>query len=113
MIDRELYLAVGGLDWHNFPAVMSMADFSLKVAGAGKRIVYTPYARIHTGARLVNQQQTAEVDSCPDEEKLRFADKWGQDLQRLDRFYNVEVLGDNGIDEDRFKSWLCRADQGA
>lgn len=109
MIDRELYLEVGGFDWNSFPVRMSMADLSLKMAGMGKRIVYTPYARIHTAGRLQDQQQKVAGGLLQDKEKSRFSEKWGHYLRQLDQFYNCEVLWDNGIDGDRFKSWFSGA----
>ncbi|MFW2367090.1 MAG: glycosyltransferase, partial [Desulforhopalus sp.] len=106
MIDRDFYLAIEGLEWSRFPSALSMADLSMKVQMTGKKIVYTPYARVHTVSDLQKSKQESENVSILDEEKVRFAETWGHELQRLDQFYNIGVLIDNRMDTDRFEHWF-------
>lgn len=46
LIDRDLYLAVGGMDAQQFPLDFSDVDLCLKVREKGQRILWTPFATL-------------------------------------------------------------------
>jgi GT2 family glycosyltransferase len=85
---RTDFLSVGGMDELRFPVNFNDVDYCLKLRGAGKRIVFTPHARL-----LHLESASRGRDDTPDR-RARFAreltnlrTKWGAALVD-DSFYN-------------------------
>src|SRR5262249_43952830 len=58
---RRDFLAVGGMDEVRFPVNFSDVDYCLKLRAAGKRIVFTPHAKlVHTDAASCRANLKAE-----------------------------------------------------
>jgi len=85
---RSDYLAMGGMDELRFPAAFNDVDYCLKLRAAGKRIVFTPHARLR---HLESTRRGA--DQAPDrapwlERELRvLRARWGEHLLN-DPYYN-------------------------
>lgn len=61
LISRRLYRDLGGLDEAHFPVAYNDVDLCLKVTAAGRRIVWTPHARLlHRESQSRGQTDTAE-----------------------------------------------------
>jgi GT2 family glycosyltransferase len=85
---RSDYLEVGGLDELRFPVNFNDVDYCLKLRAAGKRIVFTPHARL-----LHLESASRGADTAPDRAG-RFAGelralraRWGECLAN-DPYYN-------------------------
>ena len=88
MTRRRDYLAVGGMDEIRFPVNFNDTDYCLKLRAIGKRIVFTPHARL-----LHLESASRGHDTQPDR-KHRFEReltslraRWGQTLI-ADPLYN-------------------------
>jgi GT2 family glycosyltransferase len=85
---RSDYLAVGGMDELRFPVTFNDVDYCLKLRAAGKRIVFTPHARL-----LHLESASRGPDQAPDraarfEHELRvLRARWGEQLLN-DSYYN-------------------------
>lgn len=85
---RADYQAVGGMDELRFPVNFNDVDYCLKLAAAGKRIVFTPHARL-----LHLESASRGKDMAPDrarrfERELRvLRARWGDRLIN-DPYYN-------------------------
>jgi GT2 family glycosyltransferase len=85
---RSDYLAVGGMDELRFPVNFNDVDYCLKLRAAGKRIVFTPHARL-----LHLESASRGTDTAPDrtarfEGELRaLRARWGECLIN-DPYYN-------------------------
>jgi len=104
LIRKDCFEAVGGFSVKEYPGIFAMAELSLRLTDAGKRIVYTPFAIGDKGGENV-PDMTSETDRLHDG-KSRF--------QRLLRgrggnplpYYNRGLLRDKGIAEIDFLDWL-------
>jgi glycosyltransferase involved in cell wall biosynthesis len=114
LVERSLYLEVNGFDYKQFPDLLAMLDLSLKVAERGRRIVYTPYARVVKSAVIHpgNPHNQAVGEMGKNAEKIRFQQKWQDTLQCIDPFYNQEILADNNISREHFLNWQAGGEQG-
>jgi GT2 family glycosyltransferase len=78
---RADYIAVGGLDEVRFPINFNDVDYCLKLRAAGKRVVFTPHAKL-----LHYESASRGVDSQPDQrsrserELQNLRAKWGDVL---------------------------------
>jgi len=88
LIRRQDYLAVGGMDDLHFPVNFNDVDLCLKLRAAGKRIVFTPHAR------LLHQESASRGDDAAPDRAARFARelgalraRWG-DVLANDPYYN-------------------------
>ncbi len=113
LVERSLYLEVNGFEYKQFPYLLAMPDLALKVTGLGRRIVYTPYARVDKSVVMPanpNSQAVGEMGkNC---EKKEFQQKWQDTLQTIDPFYNQEILADNNISREHFLNWQAGGEQG-
>lgn len=101
---REDYDRLGGMDELRFPARLHEIDHCLKLRAAGKRVVFTPHARLQHRApmREVTGGAAAGVARC--ERELRnLRAKWA-DLLAADPFYNPAL----SLDPSHFQRWRGR-----
>ena len=77
---REDYLAVGGMDADHLPVAFNDVDLCLKLRALGRRIVWTPHARLHhreSATRKALVTPDAAARELREVEWLRAA--WGMD----------------------------------
>jgi O-antigen biosynthesis protein len=85
---RADYLALGGMDAFRFPVNFNDVDYCLKLRSAGKRVVFTPHAKL-----LHRESASRGSDKQPDRrarlerELQNLRAKWGNVLA-ADPFYN-------------------------
>ena len=81
LLRREDYIAVGGMDELRFPVAFNDVDLCLKLRAAGKRIVFTPHARL-----LHLESASRGHDDLPDRvgrsrrEIVNLRGRWGEFL---------------------------------
>jgi O-antigen biosynthesis protein len=85
---RRDYLDVGGMDEVHFPVNFNDVDYCLKLRAQGKRIVFTPHARLH------HLESASRGDDTRPDRSARFARelqslraRWGEFLV-ADSYYN-------------------------
>jgi GT2 family glycosyltransferase len=104
IVKRSVFEELGGFDYENFPSRLAMLDFSMKAVNNGWKILYTPYALMHVDDQRGSQSlQDTEV---LEQEKQRFQRKWKKRLLDFDRYYNLGILDEYGVDRNQFKHWL-------
>jgi GT2 family glycosyltransferase len=85
---RSDYLTVGGFDEFRFPVNFNDVDYCLKLRAAGKRIVFSPHARL-----IHHESASRGADSAPDRagrfarELRNLRARWGECLM-TDPYYN-------------------------
>jgi len=91
---REDYLAVGGMDEFNFPVNFNDADYCLKLRALGKRIVFTP------DAKLLHHESASRGSDRPGDRRPRYERelrnlrlKWG-DVLAADPYYSPALALD-------------------
>jgi O-antigen biosynthesis protein len=85
---RSDYLAVDGLDEIRFPVNFNDVDYCLKLRSLGKRIVWTPLARLYHYASASRGADRVGDKAIRFERELRnLRNKWGDDLIQ-DPYYN-------------------------
>jgi GT2 family glycosyltransferase len=98
---RSLWEAVGGMEEHNLAVAFNDVDYCLKLRQIGKRIMWTPHARL-----LHRESVSRGRDDTPDKlarfasEEAYMYEKWGEMLAN-DPFYNPNlslILGDHSLD---------------
>ena len=78
---RSDYLAVDGLDEIKFPVNFNDVDFCLKLQSLGRRVVWTPYARLYHDESASRGLDRTGVKAARFERELRnLRNKWGDDL---------------------------------
>ena len=78
---RSDYLAVNGLDEIGFPVNFNDVDYCLKLRSRGKRIVWTPYARLYHHESASRGFDRVGPNAARFERELRnLRNKWGNDL---------------------------------
>jgi hypothetical protein len=78
---RADYRAVGGMDEVRFPCNFNDVDYCLKLRAAGKRIVWTPHARLlhhESASRGKNATRDRKQQFARDLDSLR--NRWGETL---------------------------------
>ncbi len=84
MTRRTVFDEVGGFD-RQFPTDFNDLDYCLRVRAAGRRIVYTPYARLtHREEERGSRRQPRARDEA------RFRERWSAVLER-DPYYNPNL----------------------
>ncbi|MBR0750736.1 glycosyltransferase family 2 protein [Bradyrhizobium jicamae] len=91
---RADYLSVGGMDETSFAVAFNDVDYCLKLREAGKRIVFTPHARLIHGER-VSRGDDARADRRGNFEREldRFRARW-RDALVNDPSYNPQLSRD-------------------
>ena len=85
---RSDYLAVGGMDEVHFPVNFNDVDFCLKLRALGKRIVFTPHAKlVHIESASRDQERNADAKARFERERLALQTKWGSVLA-ADPYYS-------------------------
>ncbi|UPK33974.1 glycosyltransferase [Bradyrhizobium sp. 186] len=88
---RSDYLAVGGLDEVRFPVNFNDVDYCLKLRSQGKRIVWTPSARLYHHESASRGRDQAGDKAARFERELRnLRNKWGEHLLE-DPYYNPNL----------------------
>lgn len=82
MTRKEVFHAVGGFD-EAFPLNYNDVDLCLKIVSSGKRIVFTPYAKLY-------HHESVSKAGTFQEELERFQLKWGNKIAR-DPYYNPNL----------------------
>jgi GT2 family glycosyltransferase len=85
---REDFLAVGGMDELRFPIAFNDVDYCLKLRAAGKRIVFTPHARLlHLESASRGVDRGADRAPRFERELRSLRARWGDYLSN-DPFYS-------------------------
>jgi GT2 family glycosyltransferase len=85
---REDYLAVGGMDELNFPVNFNDADYCLKLRALGKRIVFTPDAKLlHHESASRGSDRASDRRPRYERELRNLRLKWG-DALAADPYYS-------------------------
>jgi GT2 family glycosyltransferase len=85
---REDYKRLGGMDELRFPARFHDVDYCLKLRAAGKRVVFTPHAKLRYRAPMSELTGDATAGTARCERELRnLRAKWA-DVLTADPFYN-------------------------
>ena len=89
MVKRSLYEKVGGLD-ESFEVSLNDVDLCLKLRHEGLLNVFTPFAELyHFESISRGLDDNGEKAKRYDEESARFREKWKEDLEAGDPYYNV------------------------
>lgn len=75
---RQDYIEMNGMDQHSFPVAFNDVDLCLKILALGKKIIWTPYAKLlHAESASRGHEDTPQkkARSWREIEKLR--KKWG------------------------------------
>ncbi len=89
MVKRSLYEKVGGLD-ESFEVSLNDVDLCLKLRHEGLLNVFTPFAELyHFESISRGLDDNGEKAKRYEEESARFREKWKQDLEAGDPYYNV------------------------
>lgn len=88
---RELYLSLGGLDERHLAVAYNDVDYCLRIREQGKRIVFTPYARLyhHESVSRAGEASRSKQARTRREERY-FRRRWKSVLAR-DPFYNPNL----------------------
>jgi O-antigen biosynthesis protein len=85
---RADYLEVGGMDELRFPVNFNDVDYCLKLRAAGKRIVFTPYAKLlHLESASRGDDKARDRRGRFERELQNLRTKWGEVLV-ADCYYN-------------------------
>lgn len=98
VVRRAVHDSVGGFDAAALAIDLSDMDYCLRVADAGWRTVWTPFARlVHHESATRGTFVTAAKEAQLIRERDRFLTRWGERLSR-DPYYNVNLT----LDEEPF-----------
>jgi FkbM family methyltransferase len=92
LVNRALYLELGGLDEQQFPMSCNDVDFCQRLRHKGFRNVFTPHARLLREAKISakseSEDKSKEAKLVPQAEEIdRFYDIWRHDVA-FDPFFN-------------------------
>jgi GT2 family glycosyltransferase/2-polyprenyl-3-methyl-5-hydroxy-6-metoxy-1,4-benzoquinol methylase len=106
VIRREVYLQVGGLDEKSLGVAFNDVDFCLRVAEAGYRNVWTPYAELfHHESKSRGAEDTPEKQARFKSEIDYMKSRWGRRLLE-DPYYSPNLT----LDTENFAmAWPPRA----
>ncbi|MGY3614467.1 glycosyltransferase family 2 protein [Bradyrhizobium sp. USDA 10063] len=91
---RSDYLAVGGMDEARFAVAFNDVDYCLRLRQAGKRIVFTPYAKlIHAESASRGKDDRADRRDRFERELSLLRARWGE-LLNEDPTYNPQLSRD-------------------
>lgn len=91
VIRRADYDQLGGLNENAFPVAFNDVDLCLRLRAIGKRIVWTPHARlIHAESATRGSDQLPEKRARLEREKANFFSRWGDELVN-DPYYNPNL----------------------
>jgi GT2 family glycosyltransferase len=84
---REEYNRLGGMDELRFPARFHDVDYCLKLRAAGKRVVFTPHAKLRYRTPMNGMTGDAAATARFERELRNLRAKWA-DVLAADPFYN-------------------------
>ena len=87
MTKRSVYEAVGGLD-EKYQVAFNDIDYCLKVRKLGKLVVYNPYAELYHYESKTRGMEEGEKLRRYERECAHFRDKWKEQLDAGDPYYN-------------------------
>lgn len=100
MIDRELFLKIGGFDERYAPAHYEEFDFEFSVRAAGFRVMYQPAAEIIHHESVSGGQDFRDKQSAKNHKK--FIQKWAAELpKRPDSDAELYLARDLSVDRKR------------
>jgi GT2 family glycosyltransferase len=92
---RRDYLAVGGMDEVCFPVNFNDVDYCLKLRSHGRRVVFTPHARlIHHESASRGADLRPDRRRCYERELHNLRAKWGSALE-ADPYYSPSLSLDS------------------
>lgn len=100
MVERDLFLRVGGFDLRFEPAYYEDTDLCFKIKAAGKTIVYRPSALVfHIEGASANGDPVAELrrKHLGDLNRAKFVARWGGYLRHRDEGSLAAVRGQLGL----------------
>ncbi|WP_158814053.1 glycosyltransferase family 2 protein [Methylocapsa sp. S129] len=101
---REDYRAVGGMDEHHFPVNFNDVDYCLKLRALGKRIVFTPHAKLmHLESASRGTDRHSDRRPRFERELRNLRAKWG-DALASDPYYSPIL----GLDPNPFSALASR-----
>jgi GT2 family glycosyltransferase len=112
LVRKSLFEEVGGLNASDLTVAFNDVDFSLKVAAAGYRNVWTPFALLYHRESSSRGSDADPAQEARFQREVRYMrDRWGETL-RVDPFYNINFSLDNpGFERAtpprRAKPWLA------
>lgn len=88
---RDLYLELGGLDQEHLPVAYNDVDYCLRVRERGKRVIFTPYARLYHYESVSRGGEANRLKRARTQREERyFRKRWKRVLGR-DPFYNPNL----------------------
>jgi GT2 family glycosyltransferase len=91
---RQDYLALGGMDAYRFPVNFNDVDYCLRLRAAGKRVVFTPHARLlHLESASRGTDRQADRRARFERELRNLRAKWA-DVLAADPFYSPALALD-------------------
>lgn len=88
MVSRKIYREVGGLD-ENYRVALNDVDFCLKIRKAGYLNIFTPFAEaIHYESKSRGFEDNKAKKERYNEECENFKEKWKEELEAGDPYYN-------------------------
>ncbi len=92
---RDDYIAVGGMDELQFPVAFNDVDYCLKLRARGKRIIFTPHARLwHLEFASRGKDATSDRKGRFERELANLRSKWGAVLAD-DPYYSPVLSRDD------------------
>lgn len=94
MVKAEVFHQVGGFST-DLRVAFNDIDFCMKVRAAGKLIVYNPYAELyHFESKSRGLEDTQEKIERFNREMARFLDRWSEQVNQGDPYYNPNLTLD-------------------
>jgi len=105
MVQRTLFLEVGGFNEKEMPHCFHGLDLCLRLRKKGMENVFTPYCRAESSGKIMRLRYSRFEQELAELEKKRFQEKWRDILISGDPYYNTGVLQENEISIAKFQSW--------
>ena len=103
VLKRSLYNQLDGFDINSFPQHLTMLDFCYRATARGNKILYTPDAMVD--CNLSNQRPEDDKQISMTEKEL-FQKRHCDQLQQIERWYNIQHMADRGKSRKEFYRWL-------
>ena len=95
MVSRKVFDEANGLDEENFKVAYNDVDLCLKIRKLGYLIVFTPFAELyHYESKSRGYEDTPEKQKRFKSEVKRFKEKWCDELEKGDPYYNPNLTLD-------------------
>ncbi len=98
MVRRDAFDKCNGFD-EEYKGAYFDVDFCLRASEFGYKVIFTPYAELY---HLIEKNRMAVSNDCPiadeNEDKKLFVNKWRENIQTGDKFYNPNLT----LDSDNF-----------